>query len=90
MLDNAGRLRGIYHIDPEDKEFNETPEKCAKSQLEVHHCLCKAMQIAERPQRNHLLMALKDPQDKICVTTSGIREILSKDHTKKNKTNYAA
>ena len=25
-LNNAGKLRGIYHIDPEDKEFNDPPE----------------------------------------------------------------
>ena len=30
MLDNARRLRGIYFIDPEDKEFKETIRKCSK------------------------------------------------------------
>ena len=25
-LNNAGKLRGMYHIDPEDKEFNDPPE----------------------------------------------------------------
>ena len=30
-LDNARRLRGIYFIDPEDKEFKETNhEECKK------------------------------------------------------------
>ena len=29
-LDNARRLRGIYFIDPEDKEFNETIENARK------------------------------------------------------------
>ena len=29
-LDNARRLRGIYFIDPEDKEFKETIQKCKK------------------------------------------------------------
>ena len=33
-LDNAGRLRGIYFIDPEDKEFKETI-KNARKQLET-------------------------------------------------------
>ena len=27
-LDNAGRFRGIYFIDPEDKEFKETIKEC--------------------------------------------------------------
>ena len=29
-LDNAGRLRGIYFIDPEDKEFKETIKNAGK------------------------------------------------------------
>ena len=33
-LDNAGRLRGIYFIDPEDKEFKETI-KNARKKLET-------------------------------------------------------
>ena len=30
-LDNARRLRGIYFIDPEDKEFEETIRKARKN-----------------------------------------------------------
>ena len=33
-LDNAGRLRGIYFIDPEDMEFKETI-KNARDKLEI-------------------------------------------------------
>ena len=33
-LDNAGRLRGVYFIDPEDAEFKETTEN-ARRKLEV-------------------------------------------------------
>ena len=29
-LDNAGKLRGIYFIDPEDKEFKETIKNTRK------------------------------------------------------------
>ena len=42
-LYNAGRLRGIYFIDPEDKEFKETI-KNARKKLETsmaHAMLCK-------------------------------------------------
>ena len=34
-LDSERLLRGIYYIDPEDKEFNETL-KIARKKLEVH------------------------------------------------------
>ena len=34
MLDNARRFRGIYFIDPEDKEFKETIKK-ARNKLET-------------------------------------------------------
>ena len=29
-LDNARRLRGIYFVDPEDKEFKETIQECSQ------------------------------------------------------------
>ena len=34
-LDNARKLRGIYFIDPEDKEFKETTFKNARKKLET-------------------------------------------------------
>ena len=43
-LDNARRLRGIYFIDPDDKEFKET-SKNARKKLETPMALampCKA------------------------------------------------
>ena len=27
-LDNARKLRGIYYVDPDDREFKETMKKC--------------------------------------------------------------
>ena len=44
-LENARKLRGIYFIDPEDKEFNETI-KNARKKLETSVALampCKIM-----------------------------------------------
>ena len=45
QLDNARKLRGIYFIDPEDKEFKETIEN-ARKKLETPVALampCKIM-----------------------------------------------
>ena len=42
-LDNARRLRGIYFIDPEHKEFKETI-KNARIKLEITDGSCYALQ----------------------------------------------
>ena len=41
-LDNARKLRGIYFIDPEDKEFKESI-KNARKKLENISCSCYAL-----------------------------------------------
>ena len=43
-LDNARRLRGIYFIDPEDKEFKETIKKLARNRKHQWLPLCLARQ----------------------------------------------
>ena len=42
-LDNARKLRGIYFIDPEDKEFKETI-KNARKKIGNVSCSCYALQ----------------------------------------------
>ena len=55
-LDNARKLRGIYFIDPEDKEFKETI-KNARSKLETPMApampckTCKKSKYGEGPQQ---------------------------------------
>ena len=58
-LDSARMLRGIYFIDPEDVEFQETTKKnCAKrwSRLWNHPCLvrCKEAYGENKPQYLHI------------------------------------
>ena len=43
-LDNATRLRGIYFIDPEDKEFKETKKKQEENWKRQWLPLCLARQ----------------------------------------------
>ena len=42
-LDNARKLRGIYFIDPEDKEFKENHQERA-SEIGNVSCSCYALQ----------------------------------------------
>ena len=46
-LDNARKLRGIYVIDPEDKEFKETI-KNARKKLETPMALCMPGKISKK------------------------------------------
>ena len=48
-LDNARKLRGIYFIDPEDKEFKETI-KNARKKLENANGSCYALQDKQEKQ----------------------------------------
>ena len=51
-LDNARRLKGIYYIDPEHMEFNETM-KNARNKLEMHMdpaMLCKLRKTSGSPR----------------------------------------
>ena len=45
-LENARKLRGIYFIDPEDKEFKETIKNTRKK-LETSVATCYALQNCE-------------------------------------------
>ena len=49
QLDNARRLRGIYFIDPEDKEFRETIQN-ARKKLENSNGSCHALQDKQEKQ----------------------------------------
>ena len=40
-LDNARKLRGIYYIDPEDKEFNDTLKMCERSWKGIWTLQCR-------------------------------------------------
>ena len=75
--------RGIYHLDPEDMEFNETMTNARKKlELQVDSAmLCKL----RKTSGMNSLTAPKDPQEKICDEHEE-GEVLCTDHTKKNKT----
>ena len=83
-LNNAGKLRGIYHIDPEDKEFNDPPENgritlnC--SWTPQCHVNC------ERQQGIHSKRRLRTDKTKFALS-SGMERILAKNSQKK-QTNY--
>ena len=79
-LNNAGKLRGIYHIDPEDKEFNDPPENrritlnCAWTPQCHVNC--------ERQQRIHSKRRLRTHKTKFALS-SGMERILAKNTQKK-------
>ena len=83
-LNNAGKLRGIYHIDPEDKEFNDPPENrritlnCAWTPQCHVNC--------ERQQGIHSKRRLRAHKTKFALS-SGMERILAKN-TRKKQTNY--
>ena len=53
-LDNAGKLRGIYFIDPEDEEHKETIEKKKKTQERNSKLLWKRLRPARWRQESVL------------------------------------
>ena len=79
-LNNAGKLRGIYHIDPEDKEFNDPPENrritlnCAWTPQCHVNC--------ERQQGIHSKRRLRTDKTKFALS-SGMERILAKNTQKK-------
>ena len=81
-LNNAGKLRGIYHIDPEDKEFNDPPENrritlnCAWTPQCHVNC--------ERQQGIHSKRRLRTHKTKFALS-SGMERILAKNTQKKTK-----
>ena len=61
-LDNARRLRGIYQIDPDDKEFNESLRN-ARKKVQVHMDSAMPCKL-RKTSGSSSLKALKDPQQK--------------------------
>ena len=65
-LDNAGRLRGIYFIDPEDKEFKETMRN-ARRNLETSMAPAMPCKTCKKNKHGETRSKTNDFKSKFCV-----------------------
>ena len=66
QLDSAGKLRGIYFIDPEDKEFKETI-KNARKKLETPVAPAMPCKTCKKSKKGETRSKTNDFKSKICV-----------------------
>ena len=86
-LDSARKLRRIYSIDPEDKEFFEKNLGSWATEVGLYSLQCRAHR--ERPQGIYPWRRFRTPtrENSWWAVAS---EIFGKDHKKKNKTVFAS
>ena len=96
-LENARKLRGIYFIDPEDKEFKETIKNARKKLIGNTNCSCNALQNNEKivgvvhptKLKQHLRVFWKLMNLRECVWEIRFRIIMKTILQEKEKIHYS-